>query len=144
MAAKNRYVLRLIAYALVGALLFILWRGCPHIQGLFSPKTDASPRTVAARGDLAADEKATIELFEKSRDSVVFITTKALVRDRWTRNVFTVPRGTGSGFIWDQSGHVIPTSTSSRGRVKQRSGSATEATTGPPWSGQALPMTSPF
>lgn len=107
MAAKNRYVLRLIAYALVGALLFILWRGCPHIQGLFSPKTDASPRTVAARGDLAADEKATIELFEKSRDSVVFITTKALVRDRWTRNVFTVPRGTGSGFIWDQAGHVI-------------------------------------
>jgi len=107
MAAKNRYVLRLIAYALVGALLFILWRGCPHIQGLLSPKTDASPRTVAARGDLAADEKATIELFEKSRDSVVFITTKALVRDRWTRNVFTVPRGTGSGFIWDQAGHVV-------------------------------------
>jgi S1-C subfamily serine protease len=38
---------------------------------------------------------------------VVFITTKTQVRDFWTRNVFTVPRGTGSGFIWDDAGHVI-------------------------------------
>jgi S1-C subfamily serine protease len=29
------------------------------------------------------------------------------VRDLWTRNVFSVPRGTGSGFIWDGAGHVI-------------------------------------
>jgi S1-C subfamily serine protease len=56
---------------------------------------------------LAADEKSTIEIFERSRDSVVYITTKALVRDVWTRNIFAVPRGTGSGFIWDGAGHVI-------------------------------------
>jgi S1-C subfamily serine protease len=29
------------------------------------------------------------------------------VRDFWTRNVFSVPRGTGSGFIWDDGGHVV-------------------------------------
>jgi S1-C subfamily serine protease len=66
-----------------------------------------SPCAVTARGDLGADEKATIELFEKSRDSVVYITTKAQVMDFWTRNVFSVPRGTGSGFIWDGDGHVV-------------------------------------
>ena len=43
---------------------------------------------------------------------MVFITTKALVRDLWTRNVFSVPRGTGSGFIWDDAGHVVPITTS--------------------------------
>ncbi len=107
MVTRNRFFIRLIWYTLAAALLLFLWRGCPDIQNWFAPKPDASPRTVAARGDLAADEKATIELFEKSRDSVVFITTKALVRDAWTRNVFTVPRGTGSGFIWDEAGHVI-------------------------------------
>ncbi|MEF8708889.1 MAG: trypsin-like peptidase domain-containing protein [Candidatus Accumulibacter propinquus] len=48
-----------------------------------------------------------IELFEHARDSVVFITTKAQVRDYWTRNVFMVPRGAGSGFIRDAAGHVI-------------------------------------
>jgi S1-C subfamily serine protease len=62
---------------------------------------------VTARGDIAEDEKATISLFENSRDSVVFITTKAQVRDFWTRNVFTVPQGSGSGFIWDDAGHVV-------------------------------------
>ena len=65
------------------------------------------PCATFARGDLGADEKATIELFERSRDSVVYITTKAQVMDFWTRNVFSVPRGTGSGFIWDGDGHVV-------------------------------------
>jgi hypothetical protein len=41
-----------------------------------------SPCAVTARGDLGADERATIELFEKSRDSVVYITTKAAFRPR--------------------------------------------------------------
>ena len=27
--------------------------------------------------------------------------------DPWTRNVFSIPRGTGSGFIWDDKGHVV-------------------------------------
>ena len=45
---------------------------------------------MTARGDLAADERSTIELFEKSRDSVVYISTAQLVRDAWTRNVFSV------------------------------------------------------
>ncbi|WP_027443639.1 S1C family serine protease, partial [Erythrobacter cryptus] len=68
---------------------------------------DAQSRVVTARGDLAEDEKATIALFEKARDSVVFISTAELVADLWTRNVFEVPRGTGSGFIWDDAGHVV-------------------------------------
>jgi S1-C subfamily serine protease len=67
----------------------------------------AEPRVVQARGTLAEDEKSTIELFENSRDSVVFITTHQRVMDAWTRNIFSVPSGTGSGFIWDDEGHVI-------------------------------------
>ena len=27
--------------------------------------------------------------------------------DFWSRNIFTLPRGTGSGFIWDDKGHVV-------------------------------------
>ena len=27
--------------------------------------------------------------------------------DYWTRNVFEVPKGTGSGFVWDDQGHVV-------------------------------------
>lgn len=68
---------------------------------------NAEPRVIQARGNLAEDEKSTIELFENSRDSVVFITTRQRVMDAWTRNIFSVPSGTGSGFIWDDNGHII-------------------------------------
>ena len=71
------------------------------------PRVPVEPRVVAARGDLAGDEQATIELFERSKDAVVFITTTQRVLDPWSRNVFRMPRGTGSGFVWDSDGHVV-------------------------------------
>jgi S1-C subfamily serine protease len=66
----------------------------------------AEARPVTARGDLAADEKATIELFERCSPSVVYITTLA----RRPVNFFEVtevPEGSGSGFVWDRNGHVV-------------------------------------
>ncbi|MDZ7583254.1 MAG: trypsin-like peptidase domain-containing protein [Thiobacillus sp.] len=107
MPAKDRFLPRLFWLTLAAALLMVLWRGMPAIEAWISGEPSATPRTVTARGDLAADEQSTIELFEKSRASVVYITTRAQVMDVWTRNVFSVPRGTGSGFIWDNAGHVI-------------------------------------
>ncbi|CAG0985673.1 putative serine protease PepD [Burkholderiales bacterium] len=64
-------------------------------------------RQVAPRGAFTADEQAIMALFERARDSVVFISTRQEVRDFWTRNVLSVPRGNGSGFIWDEHGHVV-------------------------------------
>src|SRR5688500_18089806 len=66
-----------------------------------------TPRDVTPRGPLLAAEQATIDLFERSRGSVAYISTQARVMDAWTRNVFNVPRGTGSGFIWDGDGHIV-------------------------------------
>ena len=102
----DRFLPRLFWLTLAAALLILLWRGLPAIEAWFAPK-EAAPRTVTARGELAADEHSTTELFEQARDSVVFITTRSLVRDFWTRDVFSVPRGSGSGFIWDEAGHVV-------------------------------------
>ena len=62
---------------------------------------------VVPRGDLAADEQTTIAIFEGAKDSVVSITTESRVVDFWTRNAYDVPRGSGSGFIWDAQGHVV-------------------------------------
>ncbi|RPI51971.1 MAG: PDZ domain-containing protein [Acidobacteria bacterium] len=67
----------------------------------------AEPRPVSAREALTPAEMATIQLFEKTRASVVFITTQEQVVDMWTRNVFNIPRGTGSGFVWDEQGHLV-------------------------------------
>jgi S1-C subfamily serine protease len=104
--STDQFIRRIIALGLVCAALILLWKIFPIIESILVPP-EPTTRTVTARGDLAADEKNTIDVFEKSRDSVVYISTASLVEDYWTRNVFKVPKGTGSGFIWDEAGHVV-------------------------------------
>ena len=104
--APDRFIRRWLVITGCIAALMLLWQFLPAIEAWFSPR-EAAERTVTPRGDLAADEQTTIQLFEKSRGSVVYITTAQLVRDVWSRNVFSVPRGTSSGFIWDDAGHVV-------------------------------------
>jgi S1-C subfamily serine protease len=104
---RDRFAIRL---ALLGIAVFVavaLWRGWPSLAPALGIGKTAAPRAVVARGELAADEQSTIALFEQARASVVYISTRQQVRDFWTRNVFSVPRGTGSGFIWDDAGHVV-------------------------------------
>jgi S1-C subfamily serine protease len=67
----------------------------------------AEPRAITARGDLEQDEQATIDLFAHVSPSVVYITNIALQREMFSFDVFEIPRGTGSGFIWDESGSVV-------------------------------------
>mgnify|MGYP001814074661 FL=1 len=87
-------------------LLLLLWQFLPWIDRyLISLNTE--PRAITARGELAGDERATIDIFDQASPSVVFISTRQRVRDLWTRNVFSVPRGTGSGFVWDDLGHIV-------------------------------------
>jgi S1-C subfamily serine protease len=73
----------------------------------FLVRLTAEPRAVTPRGDLAAEERTNIEIFERTSPSVVFITTTERVLNPWTRNVLEVPRGNGSGFVWDEHGHVV-------------------------------------
>ncbi|HEX2253893.1 MAG TPA: trypsin-like peptidase domain-containing protein [Thermoanaerobaculia bacterium] len=70
---------------------------------------DAAPEAavVVARGDLAADEQATIELFRAASPSVVFINTSQVGRDRFSLNLLEIPRGAGTGFLWGDQGHVV-------------------------------------
>jgi S1-C subfamily serine protease len=103
---SERFVSRLLWLTLAAVGLLAAWRFLP-VVGVDGAARQAAPRPVTARGELAADEQATIELFEHARDSVVFISTMQQVRDLWTRDVFSVPRGTGSGFVWDEAGHVV-------------------------------------
>lgn len=59
------------------------------------------------RGDLQAEEIATIELFSENTSSVVNITNIVNARKPYSTNIFEIPLGQGSGFIWDNQGHVV-------------------------------------
>jgi len=58
------------------------------------------------RAQLLEDERNTIDIVKKNKNAVVFITNIQLVRD-WFFNQEKVARGSGSGFLWDDQGHIV-------------------------------------
>ncbi len=103
---EERFFRRLFALTFALMTLMLFWQTLPLIEQ-FVVAQQAQPRPVTPRGNLAEDEKATIELFEKTKDSVVYIATSRAVIDPWSRNIYNIPKGTGSGFVWDETGHIV-------------------------------------
>jgi len=101
---SSRHPLRdaLFGAAILALVAALLWP-FSHPNG----RTDASPRAVAPRGALAADELAHIDVFKRTSPSVVHITTLASQREMFSTTVQQVPRGTGTGFVWDDLGHIV-------------------------------------
>ena len=95
---------RILLYTLIGVLvlMFVL----PRVQNLWISLT-AEPRVVTPRGELADSEKTNIDIFREASPSVVFITSLADRINYWTRDITRIPRGTGSGFLWDKPGHIV-------------------------------------
>lgn len=78
-------------YTLVLALLATL-----------SPYPGAAPPPFATD-----DEQNTIEVFEFASPSVVYVNSYQLVRDRRSFDLLSIPRGAGTGFVWDKQGHIV-------------------------------------
>ncbi len=96
----------IITFVLLGAVIYM---ATIQVKAWWSEQsaTKVTPRAITPRGDLGEDEKATIKLFEETSPSVVFITTINLRRDFFSTNIYKMPAGTGSGFIWDSDGHIV-------------------------------------
>lgn len=56
---------------------------------------------------LQQQERTVEDLFTKATPSVVFITTYRKGLDEFTMNPVETPQGTGSGFVWDNDGHIV-------------------------------------
>ncbi len=87
---------------LVASSVLVGWCGSNLMQ-----RSSAAPRPVTPRGPLGASELSLIERFKESRQSVVYITSIAYQRDWFSMDVEKVASGTGSGFIWDEAGHIV-------------------------------------
>ena len=90
----------LVLAAVVGWLLYQTFQPALH-------DPEAVSRPVTARGDLAGDEQNTIDIFRNAAPSVVYITSIAVRRNLFSLNVYEIPQGTGSGFIWDRQGRIV-------------------------------------
>jgi 2-alkenal reductase len=91
-------------------LLLALAVAQPYVTPLlYSADT---PRSIAARGDLADAEKTTIALFERASPSVVHVFAQAAAQDRGLLDVENEAEEsggtqTGTGFVWDGAGHIV-------------------------------------
>jgi S1-C subfamily serine protease len=68
------------------------------------PPTPIPPLSDNARTE---DERNTIAVFRDSAPSVVFVTQTRVVVDYLAGTAQEVPAGSGSGFVWDESGNVV-------------------------------------
>jgi S1-C subfamily serine protease len=94
---------------LAGVLGVVLWErvGWKFFHRAPDLGPDAVPRPVAARGELSPDEEATIEIYQKNSPSVVHINNLAERRGLFDLDVQQIPRGSGSGFVWDDTGVIV-------------------------------------
>lgn len=67
----------------------------------------ATSRPVAPPGPLGSEEKARIDLIKSVRDCVVNVDTLLVQRNPFALNVTQQQKGTGSGFVWDEKGHIV-------------------------------------
>jgi S1-C subfamily serine protease len=101
---SQQFLLVMILMVLVGVLVF---------QNMDRSGTLNSPlqsRKITPRGELGADEQATIQLFEELKNSTVFIQTRKYTLEARLGFRFSVEEnqaGVGTGFIWDKSGHIV-------------------------------------
>src|SRR5215475_6172603 len=94
-----------LAVTLTVIALFFAKESWLRGAALNDPK--AVPRVVTPRTDLRAEEKLSISLFKQASPAVVNITALGVERDLFTLNLYQIPQGTGSGFVWHTTGNII-------------------------------------
>ncbi len=77
-------------------------------QPKIDPKTGTTPEVepVTAEGR-TQDERNSIDVFQAAAPATVFVTQTAIVRDRFSSRAAEIPAGAGTGFVWDDKGHVV-------------------------------------
>jgi S1-C subfamily serine protease len=81
----------------------------------FALSPSAGPAAIVTPGQAVAtpprklteDEQNTIDIVKKTKNSVVFITNMQYVRDLFFQSDEPVAQGSGSGFVWDDRGHIV-------------------------------------
>ena len=109
----------LIAAAILFGLGLVVGRAIPSDRVARGPEPDAPASTppgfvlvpaatlTPLPEGVSAEEKRDVEVFRRARASVTFITSLALRRSPLSFDVQQIPQGAGSGFVWDQDGHIV-------------------------------------
>ena len=101
-ASVPAWLVSILLVSVAGVML----QNAGYLPGL-GGRVAKESRPITPRGDLSDDEKSTIQLFRETSPSVVHITTLTQGRDPLSFRALDVPDGTGTGFVYDDAGHIV-------------------------------------
>ncbi|MFZ4395361.1 MAG: S1C family serine protease [Kiritimatiellia bacterium] len=103
-------LLTLLLLALLALLVIQLRRNHQSTATVAAPTrtTTAVAGNTTAHPGLGPEERNHIAIYQRVSPSVVSVANNALVRAGFFGfQVYEVPQGAGSGFVWDRQGHII-------------------------------------
>ncbi|MCS6901232.1 MAG: trypsin-like peptidase domain-containing protein [Polyangiaceae bacterium] len=72
-----------------------------------APAVPADTSGLMPPGTFTEDERNTIAVFRSAAPSTVFVTQKRVVVDYFAGTSEEIASGSGSGFLWDDQGHIV-------------------------------------
>lgn len=105
----SQLIRRALFPLLLGAGLVLLARHLPfgtQVVGQVPVPVQAPPPSLP-EGHYLPDEINNVEVFRRVSPSVVYISSIALKRSFFSFDVYQIPQGSGTGFVWDKKGHIV-------------------------------------
>lgn len=120
LAAMNRLLL-VLCLSLTG-LIFAIWQQSTAADS--AAGSEPQRRTVAGTNRkgivdqkvtsssveprrITVEEQSNTDLFKSVSPCVVHLTTEAVRRSFFSLDLMKIPRGAGTGFVWDRDGHIV-------------------------------------
>jgi len=88
-------------------LAILAWHFGPALLTPSPAPAPAKLRAVKYRDGLYENEKSVIEVYKRVKPSVVNVISTTTRRDYLGRNVDRIPKGMGTGFVWDKEGRIV-------------------------------------
>ncbi|HYV39070.1 MAG TPA: trypsin-like peptidase domain-containing protein [Gemmataceae bacterium] len=97
----------LLVFALLMGGIALAWHYGPAMISQMRGNPSANLREVKYRAGVYENEKSLNDLYKRVKPSVVNVTSMTVQRDSFTRNIERIPKGMGTGFVWDKEGRIV-------------------------------------
>ncbi|MCP4752995.1 MAG: trypsin-like serine protease [Proteobacteria bacterium] len=98
---RSKAGLKLSIVSLVFLSLSATFPFCPRLEA--DTRSDRSTTS----SDLTPDERNNIDIFSRTNKSVVYVINSQQRQDYFSLNIYEIPAGAGTGFVWDKSGLIV-------------------------------------
>ncbi|HKI73480.1 MAG TPA: trypsin-like peptidase domain-containing protein [Pseudomonadales bacterium] len=97
-----------IATLIIAGFLYVSTTGSTEVSTSPAKAQPVSTKSAAAPTNFETnDEKNNIAVYKEASPSVVFVTNSQLQQNLFSLNVMEIPRGSGTGIVWNKDGLIV-------------------------------------